>query len=172
MPPNAENGLTGSVFYSVQGADGNVRYTRNGDFTLNGQGYLTTSGGHFVLNEQGQPIQLSSDQFTVSENGQITGANGETARLGVGFAANPQRMIKEGDGLYRTEDGNALQNAFNQEGIQFKLQQGYLERSNVDVSRTMTDMLTAYRAFEANQKVLQAYDRSMEKAANEVGKIG
>jgi flagellar basal-body rod protein FlgF len=33
-------------------------------------------------------------------------------------------------------------------------------------------MLTAYRAFEANQKVLQAYDRTMEKAANEIGRIG
>jgi flagellar basal-body rod protein FlgG len=36
----------------------------------------------------------------------------------------------------------------------------------------MTDMLTAYRTFEANQKILQAYDKSMDKAANEVGRIG
>lgn len=172
MPPNGDNGLAGSVFYSVQGADGTTKYTRNGDFTLDGQGFLTTSSGNFVLNDQGQRIQLSSDQFTVTEDGRITGANGETDRLGVGFAANPQLMIKEGDGLYRTEDGNPLANAFNEAGIQFKLQQGYLERSNVDVSRTMTDMLTAYRAFEANQKVLQAYDKSMDKAANEIGRIG
>ena len=47
----------------------------------------------------------------------------------------------------------------------------YLEDSNVDAARSMTDMLTAYRAFEANQKVLQAYDRSMEKAVNEVGRV-
>lgn len=52
------------------------------------------------------------------------------------------------------------------------LKQGFLERSNVDVAKTMTDMLTAYRAFEANQKVLQAYDRSMEKAVNDIGRIG
>lgn len=36
----------------------------------------------------------------------------------------------------------------------------------------MTEMMTAFRAFEANQKVLQAYDRSMEKAANEIGRLG
>ena len=35
----------------------------------------------------------------------------------------------------------------------------------------MTEMLAAYRTFEANQKVLQAYDRSMDKAVNEIGKI-
>ncbi|MGD6911656.1 flagellar basal body rod C-terminal domain-containing protein [Micrococcus luteus] len=49
--------------------------------------------------------------------------------------------------------------------------QGQLERSNVDASRSMTDMLSSYRAFEANQKVLQAYDRSMDKAANEIGRV-
>jgi flagellar basal-body rod protein FlgG len=35
----------------------------------------------------------------------------------------------------------------------------------------MTDLLTAYRAFEANQKIMQAYDRSMDKAANEIGRV-
>ncbi|MFE8701812.1 flagellar hook-basal body protein [Cytobacillus sp. FJAT-54145] len=171
MPPNEENGVNGSVFYTVQGPTGEVRYTRNGDFTLDGQGFLTTASGHYVLDEQGNTIQLANDQFSVGENGQLTGANGEVARLGVGFAANPYQLVKEGDGLFRTEDGNPLANAYNEAGIQFRLQQGALERSNVDVSRTMTDMLTAYRAFEANQKVLQAYDKSMEKAANEIGRL-
>ena len=55
-------------------------------------------------------------------------------------------------------------------GVTYSMQQGYLEGSNVDAARTMTDMLTAYRAFEANQKILQAYDRSMEKAVTEVGR--
>lgn len=171
MPPNAESGVSGSVFYAVRGTDGTTKYTRNGDFTLDHQGYMTTSSGQYVLSDTGQPIQLSSDQFTVSETGYITGANGETARIGVGYTDNPARLIKEGDGLYRTEDGAALGSAYDQGGIQFKLQQGYLERSNVDVSRTMTEMLTAYRAFEANQKVLQAYDSSMQKAVNEIGKL-
>ena len=51
------------------------------------------------------------------------------------------------------------------------MQQGYLEGSNVDAGRAMTEMLTAYRAFEANQKILQAYDRSMEKTVTEVGRV-
>lgn len=172
MPVNPETGLRGSVFFTVQNQAGEMRYSRNGDFTLDGQGFLTTASGYFVLDTEGNPIQLSSDQFQVLENGVLQGANGETAQLGIGFAANPHGLIKEGDGLYSTENGNPLANAHNQEGVQFSLQQGFLERSNVDTSRTMTDMLTAYRAFEANQKVLQAYDKSMEKAANEVGRIG
>lgn len=172
IPANKENGAKGTVLFTVQNPNGEVRYTRNGNFTVDGEGFLTTASGLYVLNDRGGRIQLSSDQFTINSKGVLTGENGETARLGIGFAENPQRLIKEGDGLYRTEDGNKLPNAYNANGVQFMLKQGFLERSNVDVAKTMTDMLTAYRAFEANQKVLQAYDRSMEKAVNDIGRIG
>lgn len=166
------NGQKGSVFFTVQDPNGQIRYTRDGNFTLDAKGFLTTGGGLYLLDANGNPIQLSSDQFTLSDSGQISGANGEQAQLGIAFAANPEQLIKEGSGLYRTGNGTALVNASTQPGVQFKLQQGFLERSNVDVSRSMTDLLTAYRSFEANQKILQAYDRSMDKAVNEVGKVG
>lgn len=172
MPQNQETGYSGSVFFTVQNGAGETRYTRNGDFTLDGQGYLTTASGNYVLDSTGNRIQLSNEQFTVNENGLLQGAAGETALLGVGYSDNPFQLIKEGDGLFRTEDGAALGDARVAGGVQFSLLQGKLERSNVDMSRTMTDMLTAYRAFEANQKVLQAYDKSMDKAANEIGRIG
>lgn len=171
MPAN-EDGVLGTVFFTVQNAAGERRYTRNGDFTLDGQGYLTTGSGYYVLDREGNQIQLSSDQFTVDGNGYLQGAAGENAMLGISFSADPYQMVKEGDGLYRTADGAELGDARAAEGVAFNLQQGFLEGSNVDTGRTMTDMLTAYRAFEANQKVLQAYDKSMEKAANEVGRIG
>lgn len=171
MPANQETGYNGSVFFTVQNAAGEIRYTRNGDFTLDGQGFLTTASGNYVLDSTGNRIQLSSDQFTVNENGMIQGAAGETALLGISYSANPFELIKEGDGLYRTEGAEPLGDARGVAGAQFSLQQGKLERSNVDPSRSMTDMLTAYRTFEANQKVLQAYDKSMDKVANEVGRV-
>ncbi|WP_153126317.1 flagellar hook-basal body protein [Peribacillus tepidiphilus] len=172
IPVNEENGKRGTVFFTVMNANGEERYTRNGNFTLDQQGFLTTSSGYYVLDDQGNRIQLNSDQFVVDENGIILENNQPVARLSVAYADNPYRLIKEGDGLYRTEDGQPLANAFNNANVQFKLQQGYIEQSNVDTARTMTDMLTAYRAFEANQKVLQAYDKSLEKTVNEIGRIG
>lgn len=172
IPVNEENGKRGTVFFTVMNANGEERYTRNGNFTLDQQGFLTTSSGYYVLDDQGNRIQLNSDQFVVDENGIISENNQPVARLSVAYADNPYRLIKEGDGLYRTEDGQPLANAFNNANVQFKLQQGYIEQSNVDTARTMTDMLTAYRAFEANQKVLQAYDKSLEKTVNEIGRIG
>ena len=166
------NGQKGSVFFTVQDQNGQTRYTRDGNFTLDAKGFLTTGDGLYILDVNGRPIQLASDQFTLNDSGQISGANGEQAQLGIAFAADPKQLIKEGSGLYRMGNGAALVNASTQPGVQYKLQQGFLERSNVDVSRSMTDLLTAYRSFEANQKILQAYDRSMDKAVNEVGKIG
>lgn len=49
--------------------------------------------------------------------------------------------------------------------------QGFIESSNVDVTQTMTEMMSTFRLYEANQKVLQAYDRSIEKTVNEVGRV-
>lgn len=170
LPINPDTGQAGSVFFTVTNANGETRYTRNGNFTLDSEGYLTTGSGLYVLDDQGNQIQLSSDQFQISEDGYITGANGETARLGVGYSDDPMSMVKEGDGLFRAEGELAV--AYTVADVSFKMQQGFLEQSNVDSAQTMTDMMTAYRAFEANQKVLQAYDTSLQKTVNEVGRIG
>ncbi|PKG21715.1 flagellar hook-basal body protein [Niallia nealsonii] len=169
--PGNEDNKKGSIFFNVQNADGDMRYTRNGNFTLNSQGILTASNGYSVLDDNNNPIQLSNDNFTVSDDGVITGSNGETFRLGISYTDNPQMLTKEGDGLYRQEDGMDLDDAYTANGVEFQVKQGYLESSNVDTSKSMTEMMTAYRSFEANQKILQAYDQSMEKAANEIGKI-
>jgi len=52
-----------------------------------------------------------------------------------------------------------------------EVRQGYIERSNVDAAQSMVDLMAAQRAYEANQKVIQFYDKSLDKAVNEVGKV-
>lgn len=171
LPINRQTGLPGSVFFTVQNDNGQVRYTRNGNFTLDGQGFLTTPNGNYVLDVNNQRIQLESDQFVVSDNGTILQNNAEVARLGIAYSNDPSgQMVKEGNGLFRAQ--GRLANAYNQNNVGFTLKQGYIEGSNVDEGQTMTEMLATYRSFEANQKVLQAYDQSMNKAVNDVGKIG
>ena len=171
MPVDRETGIRGSVFLTVEGPAGSPRYTRNGNLTVNGNGFLTTNSGFYILDGNGERIQLDSDQFTVGENGQIVVGGNAVATLGVGYSDNPNLLVKQGDGLFAREDNGALPDAYEEDNVSFTTKQGFLERSNVDASRTMTDMMSAYRAFEANQKVLQAYDRSMEKAANEIGRV-
>jgi flagellar basal-body rod protein FlgF len=168
--PVDEAGIKGAIFFMVQNGNGEPRYTRNGNFTLDAQGFLTTNEGFYVLDENGERIQLTSETFQVTPDGTIVENDVRVARLGIAFASNPNNMVKEGNGLFRSEDG-VLPSAVNNPNVTYQIQQGFLERSNVDVARSMTDMMSAYRAFEANQKILQAYDKSMDKAVNEIGRI-
>lgn len=170
MPADA-NGKMGTVLFVVENSSGEMRYTRNGNFTLDGTGFLTTSEGNYVLDQNNERIQLNSDDFTIDQDGSISENNQAVARLGVAFAENPDSLVKEGGGLFRAAE-DELTDAYTEAEVSFTLNQGVIEGSNVDESQTMTDLMAAYRSFEANQKMLQAYDRSMDKAVNEVGKLG
>ncbi|WP_096550339.1 flagellar hook-basal body protein [Ureibacillus thermosphaericus] len=161
----------GNIFFRLAHPDGGEAYTRNGNFTLDGQGYLVTGDGYYVLSETGARIQLPNEDFQVADNGAVYVNNQQIATIGVAFVENANELVKQNNGIFRTQNGQALPSAFAQGNITFAMKQKFLEGSNVDPAQAMTELLTAYRAFEANQKVLQAYDRSMEKAVNEIGKV-
>lgn len=172
MPVDAESGSNGAIYFRLENENGDEAYTRNGNFTLDGQGNLVNSNGLYVLSDTGERIQLENDNFQLTSEGAIIDENGvQAGTLGVSFSANPEVLVKQENGLFQTIDGTELPSAYGQEGVAFSMQQSYLEGSNVDAQKSMTELLTAYRAFEANQKVLQAYDKSMDKAVNEIGRV-
>ncbi|TQS72184.1 flagellar hook-basal body protein [Ornithinibacillus gellani] len=151
---------TGKAFFTIQNAAGEIRYTRNGNFSVDGEGFLTTNQGYYVLNQAGNRIQTNGLSV---DNGMV-----ETAGLdlGIAYVAEPNSLAKEGEGIYAGEAENMpLQSSY-------QVKQGYLEQSNVDTMQTMTEMMNSYRMFETNQRVLKAYDESMGKAVNEIGRIG
>lgn len=171
LPPNPETGTKGAIFFRLEHPDGGEHYTKNGNFALDPNGYLTHPKGFYVLDRNGQRIQLTSDDFQVSPEGVIRQNGVDVTTLSVAFAPQPDALLKQGAGFFRTVDSQPLQESTTAANVSYSMQQGFLEGSNVDAARTMTDMLSAYRAFEANQKILQAYDRSMEKAVTEVGRV-
>ncbi|CEA01851.1 Flagellar basal-body rod protein FlgG [Metalysinibacillus saudimassiliensis] len=170
MPVNAD-GVEGTVMFRLQHPAGGEAYTRNGNFTVDAQGYLVSAQGLYVLNDNGQRMQVNNDDFTLNAEGMIMSGDTQVGRVGVAYAANPEVLMKQDNGLFRLDGGGNLPTAYGVQGVAFSTQQKYIESSNVDTGRAMTELMTAYRAFEANQKVLQAYDRSMEKAVNEIGKV-
>lgn len=169
--PVTEAGVSGSVFFTLENPEGGVRYSRNGNFTLDENGYLTNGSGWYVLDEAGNRIFLGNDSFLLREDGWLEQNGQPVTRLAVAFSENPYDLRKVGEGYFETDNGQPLPSAYETENALFTVKQGYIERSNVDAAQTMTEMLSAYRTFEANQKVLQAYDRSMDKAVNEIGKV-
>jgi flagellar basal-body rod protein FlgF len=177
LPINPDTQEKGTVVFAVRLDNNEVRYTQNGQFTVDDAGYLTTAEGHNVLNQNLQPIQVNSKEFEVLDNGQVALEDGTTTnRLWLGYTPDPKQFVKEGQGLMhwggdvqgtpQFVDNVAL---LNNTGPLVK--QGFVEQSNVDLTQTMTEMMSTYRGFEANQKVIQAYDRNMEKTVNEIGRI-
>lgn len=169
--PANEEGTAGALFFRLQTEDGEA-YTRNGNFTLDAQGALVSSNGNYVLSTTGEPIQLQGTDFTVTEDGRVIENDEVVGQIDVAYAENPDALLKQDNGLYYTEgEDPALESIVGDGNYLYSLNQGYVEQSNVDAASTMTEMMSAYRSFEANQKMLQAYDRSMDKAVNEIGKV-
>lgn len=163
------------AFFRVQDQNGELRYTKDGSFKVALDGSLLTQEGYQVLDSNNRPIVLTgpADRFKVDEQGYVlnpaTGARG--ARLGVAVVGQPYQMVREGNGVFRIDDPQEA-------GVRpvggtdrVEVRQHYIESSNVNASEVMVDMNTALRAYEANQKVIQFYDKSLEKAVNEVGRV-
>ncbi|MFC0525265.1 flagellar hook-basal body protein [Pontibacillus salicampi] len=163
----------GGLFFTVQNEAGELRYTRNGNFTVDSEGFLTTKQGNYVLDQNNEPVQTLGMEFQVDKEG-VLQANGQAIPLGISYTPDVYQMIKEGEALYRMNEGDEGQppvNARNTAGVSFTTEQGFLEGSNVDPTQTMTEMMNSYRIYETNQKVLKAYDQSMDKAVNEIGVV-
>ncbi len=158
-----------AVFFAVETENG-IRYTRNGNFQVDLNGNLVTASGGRVLGTDGNPLQVGNESFTIQPSGIVVVDGEEIGSLEVVVADDVNDLIKEGNGYVRN-DQTDMQSAYNVDTVTFSVQQYALENSNVDVTSTMNEMLQAYRLFEANQKVIQAYDQSLEKTVNEVGRI-
>jgi flagellar basal-body rod protein FlgF len=166
-----------SAFFAVQAADGTMHLTRNGQFSVNANGQLATSTGELVLGKNGQPISdpaLANGNVTIQENGDIlftqaeNGAAQKIGSIGLVLVQDPNQLTKEGNGLFQLQGLNtSMLTQAMPAGV--KLHQKMLEQSNVDLSQSITDMMANIRLYEANQKVLQAYDKSLEQL-NTVGR--
>ncbi len=118
---------------------------------------------------QGIRFQTNSLDFTVTSDGFVQG-EGFNVQLGIAYFDNVNDLIKEGNDLFQL-DGTVAEDAYATEA-NFTIHQFHLESSNVNPLQSMTQMLQAYRNFEMNQRVLRAYDTSMEKAVNDIGRLG
>lgn len=164
------------AFFTVQDDEGNVRYTRDGSFQVDAEGRLLSSTGFEVLSDNGEPIRLTGtlNQFKVDEQGQLVNPlTGEITgeRLGITIVDNPYQLVREGNGNYvlSSESAGSARLLGAEDRVQVK--QGFLEGSTVDSAQSMVDLTAALRAYEANQKVIQFYDKSLDKAVNEIGRV-
>jgi len=176
--------IEGRGFFTVMTERGE-RYSRDGSFTINQDGILMTHNGNPVMGENGI-IRVHHNNFIVNEHGEVV-VNGDLSadprdvvsmasnnwsnpividRLKIVDFENIREIKKEGDSMYRETEysGPPLPPG------NFKVVQGFLEKSNVNIVREMVDMIEVQRSYEANQKTVTSHDQTLGKLINEVAR--
>ncbi|MEW4372146.1 flagellar hook-basal body protein [Paenibacillus kandeliae] len=165
------------AFFAVTGKDGETGYTRDGNFQLDGAGTLRTSTGNAVLGSNGNPVTLqgSMNDYSVDSRGVILSkqTGQQVGRIGITVVNQPGLMTRTGDGLFQVSAANTQRAGVRelQAGDNVELRQGYLEGSTVDAAASMVELNAALRAYESNQKIVQFYDKSLDKTVNDVGRV-
>ncbi len=163
--------IDGNAFLEVQTPAG-TRYTRDGSLQINNQGQLVTSSGFPVLGNNGPIVfQQSDHDINISQDGTVTVLEGTNridsvrSKIRMVQFASPQQLVKEGSNLYSAGAG-----ANPQPSLTSKLNQGFIERSNVSSVTEMTRMIEVTRAYTelSNMLVSQGDARktAIEKLAD------
>lgn len=152
--------IDGEGYFTVQNQTGTY-YTRNGSFTVDGQGYLVNSQGDLVLGQNG-PVRIgNSTDVVVDAAGNVTVGGARVDTLRIVSIADKAGLTKVGDSLFTGGQAG---------GIAGQVKQKHLEASNVNPVTEMVNMITISRAYEANQKVITAHDQTLSQVM-EVGLI-
>lgn len=171
--------LEGDGFFAIEFTNKNgetsVKYTRDGSFTVDQNGYLMTKDGDYVLNANGAMnsvggeanyIRVNPNQdVRIESNGAVFQNDVQVAQIGVVDFENYNYLEKYGENLYDVVQGGQIVAA------NARVEQGCLEMSNVNIVTEMVEMITITRAYEANQKIVTTIDGTLDKAVNTVGQV-
>jgi flagellar basal-body rod protein FlgG len=155
--------LNGRGWFQVASTNGENLYTRAGSFNKNATGQIVTVDGYVV--QPAMTIPTDATDVIVNETGQVYARVGATntlqliGQLTVANFANDAGLDPLGGNLYRetAASGAAVLGVPGDPGFG-TVQQGYLENSNVDPVKEITELISAQRAYEMNSKVIQAAD--------------
>ena len=166
--------LSGMGFFNIEftnkEGDTMTLYTRDGGFTVNKDGYLVNDNGDYVLGltENGTQTRIQLDPTkptTVDEMGNLFQEDEQVARLMLTDFEDYNYISQYGENYYQALEGAEITEA------DVQVYSGYLEQSNVETVQEMVNMIAIQRNYEANQKVITTYDKSMDITVNQIGKV-
>ncbi len=163
--------IEGNGYFAVMRPNGEVAYTRAGNFQLDRDGQIVTPDGYPLEPQVSVPSDAVS--VTISEDGTISVLQAgdteptEVGRLELTVFPNQAGLEALGNNLFRqtAASGQPMEGPPGEEG-RGTLRQGFLEGSNVQVVSEMIDLITGQRAYEVNSKVVKASDDMLRQAAN------
>ena len=133
---------------------------------MTSDGYVVNSEGNHLQGESGDVmVPTDAGDILVDIDGSIY-ADGEFVdKISLFDFEDYDYLKKFGDVMYEPVDGAMEKDAT---GL---IRQGYTEQSNVNVVSEMVNMIAITRAYEANQKVIQSVDQTLENSANTIGRV-
>lgn len=162
--------LGGDGFFNIsfmnKAGEQSVKYTRDGNFTIDNEGALRTQDGDYVLGESGE-IYIPTNAVDVSINklGEIYADGEYIDTIKITDFEDYNYLKKYGENMYDAVDGAT------EKEPTATIDQGYLEQSNINVVTEMVNMISLSRTYEANQKLIQTMDDALDKSANQIGKV-
>lgn len=155
--------LIGRGWFQIESPDGATLYSRSGAFNMNAEGQLVTIDGYLVTPQITIPQDAS--EVVISRTGQVQAHIGNDAdytdlgQLTIANFVNEAGLKPLGDNLFAetAASGAAIVGAPEDPGFGY-IKQSYLEASNVDSVKEITDMISAQRAYEMNSKVITTAD--------------
>jgi flagellar basal-body rod protein FlgG len=150
-----------NAFFSVKTSDGE-KLTRAGNFSIDSNGYLVTKDGFQVLDNKNKPIKLNpSYPVTINQNGEIYQNHELIGTLKIVKIDNLNTLKKIGNNLFDFIPGSEIIDSKN------SVLQGFLEKSNVNPVREMTNLIETNRLVEAYQKVMTTFMDDLNRDAIE-----
>lgn len=145
-----------------------IRYTRNGQLKLNDEGMLVTANNHPVLDDNDRPIFIAPEetQFNVTRDGTIVTENGPVATLKTVEFADQQKLRATYGGLYSNPENNAVTT------VRPNVEQGMIEKSNVNAVVEMTNMIKLQRAYENIQMMIDTEHSRRQNAMQVYARAG
>ena len=158
--------IDGKGFFMVDGPTEGAQYTRAGALAVSREdtgNYLVTSNGYYLLDEEGNRIQMPRvlDDLKINHEGELSiTSQPPFAKLSLVSFYNIEGLSSIGEGLYEETIASGGPIA-----TEAKILQGYLEGSNVAFGQESTQIIRAHRAFSLAGSALQAADE-MDAIAN------
>jgi flagellar basal-body rod protein FlgG len=157
--------IDGKGFIEIETTFGTA-FTRDGRFKLNQFDELVTSEGFYVQGLNGR-ITIEGDNFQVNQFGEVIVDGVTVDKLKLVNIQNTYDLEKYGSGYFKMEEGFEVL----EEDFTAAVRQGYIEKSNASNLTEMITLLELYRNYESNQRMVTAYDSTIDKAVNQIGRI-
>ncbi len=162
--------ISGKGFFAIEftSKDGEVstKYTRAGDFIVNTKGELVNKNGDYVLDTKGNHIKLDPlIKPTMGLDGTIYQNGTAVATVQVQDFEDYNYLKKYGENYYDLVEGATPIAA------DATIYNGMLEASNVQTVKEMVNLISYQRAYETNQKMIQAHNETLDVAVNQLGKV-